>query len=96
MTELSTRQLLERTAHLAADYREAVGERKVRALLSAAELERALAAPLTDSGESPARVIESLAQLGARGSRASAGARFFDDGKTISRKPDRRMVRIGQ
>jgi glutamate/tyrosine decarboxylase-like PLP-dependent enzyme len=77
MTELTTRQLLERTAHLAADFREEVAERKVRALLSPAELQRALALPLTDAGESPAAVIDSLAQIGALGSVASAGARFF-------------------
>jgi len=77
MNETSTRQLLERTAHLAADYRDGVGERQVRALLSPAELERALAVPLTDAGESAEQVIESLAQIGARGSLASAGPRFF-------------------
>jgi len=77
MTDLSTRQLLERTARLAADYRETLGERKVRALLSPAELERALAVALTDAGESAAAVIESLAQIAALGSVASAGPRFF-------------------
>jgi hypothetical protein len=63
MTDLSTRQLLERTARLAADYRETLRERKVRALLSPVELERALAVALTDAGESAAAVIESLAQI---------------------------------
>ncbi|MDE2138249.1 MAG: aspartate aminotransferase family protein [Gammaproteobacteria bacterium] len=77
MNDTSTRQLLERTARLAADYRETLAERPVRALLSPAELERALAVPLTDSGESATAVIESLAQIGARGSVASAGGRFF-------------------
>ena len=77
MTDTTTRQLLERTARLAADYREGVAERKVRALLSPAELERALAVPLTDAGESASDVIESLAAIGERGSVASAGPRFF-------------------
>jgi glutamate/tyrosine decarboxylase-like PLP-dependent enzyme len=77
MNDPSTRQLLERTARLAADYREALGERKVRALLSPAELERALAVPLTDTGENAGEVIESLAQIAARGALASAGGRFF-------------------
>jgi len=77
MSEMSTRELLESTARLAAGYRESLQERPVRSLMSAAELQRALAVPLTDQGESPAQVIEALARIGAGGSVASAGPRYF-------------------
>lgn len=77
MSETSTRELLEETARLAATYRESLAERPVRALMSAAELQSALAVPLTDDGESPAAVIEALARIGAAGSVASAGPRYF-------------------
>lgn len=77
MREISTRELLASTAGLAASYRESLDERPVRAVTSAAELQRALAVPLSDEGESPAEVIQSLARIGAAGSVASAGARYF-------------------
>jgi glutamate/tyrosine decarboxylase-like PLP-dependent enzyme len=77
MSEMSTRELLESTARLAAGYRESLDERPVRSLLSAAELQRALEVPLTDDGESPAEVIGALARIGAGGSVASAGPRYF-------------------
>ncbi len=72
-----TRELLESTARLAADYRESLAQRPVRSLMGAAELLRALAVPLTDAGESPAEVIGALARIGAQGSVASAGPRYF-------------------
>ena len=72
-----TRELLESTARLAASYRESLDERPVRSLMDAAELLRALAVPLTDAGESPAEVLGALARIGARGSVASAGPRYF-------------------
>jgi glutamate/tyrosine decarboxylase-like PLP-dependent enzyme len=71
------RELLENTARLAAAYRESLGERPVRSMLSGAELQRALQAPLTDAGESAAEVIAALARIGAQGSVASAGPRYF-------------------
>ncbi|HEY2276334.1 MAG TPA: aminotransferase class V-fold PLP-dependent enzyme [Steroidobacteraceae bacterium] len=77
MSDRSTRELLESTARLAADYRESLDERPVRALMSAADLQRALAVPLSDEGESPAEVIAALARIGAQGSVASAGPRYF-------------------
>jgi glutamate/tyrosine decarboxylase-like PLP-dependent enzyme len=77
MSDIATRALLESTARLAADYREALSDRAVRPLLSAAELRRALEVPLTDDGESAAQVIEALAHAGAVGSVASAGPRYF-------------------
>ena len=77
MNDPSTRELLETTARLAAAYRESLSERAARALLSPAELERALDVPLRDAGESPAEVISALARVGAAGSVASAGPRYF-------------------
>jgi glutamate/tyrosine decarboxylase-like PLP-dependent enzyme len=77
MSDTSTRELLESTARLAAGYRESLNERPVRALMSPADLERALAAPLGDDGESAAEVIAALARIGAAGSVASAGPRYF-------------------
>lgn len=73
----ATRELLERTAHLAASYRESLPERAVRSLYSPQELQQALRVPLTDSGEPPGQVIEALAKLGALGTTASAGPRYF-------------------
>lgn len=77
MSPNPTRELLENTARLAADYRDSLADRPVRALLSAAELAAALGAPLTDAGESPAEVIAALARVGATGTTASAGPRYF-------------------
>ena len=77
MSANPTRELLENTAQLAADYRDSLNERPVRALVGAGELEAALAAPLPDGGESAAQVIAALARLGASGTTASAGPRYF-------------------
>lgn len=77
MSEMSTRELLESTARLAASYRESLTGRPVRSLVDAADLQRALAAPLTDSGESASEVIAALARVGAEGTVASAGPRYF-------------------
>lgn len=77
MSEISMRELLESAARLAADYRESLSTRPVRALMSPAELARALEVPLTDGGESPAEVIAALARAGTAGSVASAGPRYF-------------------
>lgn len=77
MSEISTRELLESTARLAASYRESLDERPVRSLMDPAELLRALDVPLMDAGESPAEVIGALARTGAAGSVASAGPRYF-------------------
>ena len=77
MSEMSTRELLESTARLAASYREFLNERPVSSLMDSADLQRALEAPLTDSGESASEVIAALARVGAEGSVASAGPRYF-------------------
>lgn len=77
MSANPTRELLESTARLAASYRESLAERPVRSLLSTAELQSALEVPLTDAGESSAEVIAALARIGAAGSVASAGPRYF-------------------
>jgi glutamate/tyrosine decarboxylase-like PLP-dependent enzyme len=77
MSDTSIRELLESTARLAAGYRETLNERPVRPLISEAELQRALEVPLADAGESPLEVITALARVGAQGSVASAGPRYF-------------------
>ncbi|HWZ62934.1 MAG TPA: aminotransferase class V-fold PLP-dependent enzyme [Steroidobacteraceae bacterium] len=77
MSEVSERQLLEATARLAASYRESLPERAVRALRTPQELQSALRVPLTESGEPAKQVIEALAELGAVGTTASAGPRYF-------------------
>ena len=77
MSTIATRELLESTARLAATYRESLAERPVRSQLSAAQLSDALAVPLTDAGENPQAVIAQLARLGAIGTTASAGPRYF-------------------
>ena len=77
MSANETRELLENTARLAAAYRESLAERPVRGLLSPAQLHEALAAPLTVAGENAAEVIAELARLGALGTKASAGPRYF-------------------
>lgn len=76
MSASATRELLENTARLAAAYRDSLDERPVRALLSATELGDALGA-LTGAGEDPKQVIAELARLGATGTTASAGPRYF-------------------
>jgi glutamate/tyrosine decarboxylase-like PLP-dependent enzyme len=77
MSEIPVRDLLGSTARLAADYRESLDGRPVRSLLDPPALLRALEVPLTDAGESAEEVITSLARIGAEGSVASAGPRYF-------------------
>jgi glutamate/tyrosine decarboxylase-like PLP-dependent enzyme len=77
VTHVSTRALLEETARLAASYRESLSERPVRSLLDPDELRRQLAAQLTQAGESTTEVIGALARVGAAGTVASAGPRYF-------------------
>lgn len=77
MSTNATRELLESTARLGAAYRESLADRPVRSQLSPAELGEALGVALTDAGESPPEVIAELARLGATGTTASAGPRYF-------------------
>ena len=77
MNETALHKLLSGTAYLAAQYRDSLDARPVRSLLVPAELARELAVPLTAQGESAAQVIEALARVGAAGSVASAGGRYF-------------------
>jgi glutamate/tyrosine decarboxylase-like PLP-dependent enzyme len=75
-TQLGT--LLAGTAQLAADYRDALPDRPVRAAASTEELMRVLGGPLPVGGRmGAAEVIELLAQGAARGTTASAGPRYF-------------------
>jgi glutamate/tyrosine decarboxylase-like PLP-dependent enzyme len=77
LSPVSPRELLAATARLAAEYRESLDARPVRALLGPEELQRELAVPLPEEGVSATQVIEALARAGAAGSVASAGPRYF-------------------
>jgi glutamate/tyrosine decarboxylase-like PLP-dependent enzyme len=72
-----TRELFERTIEHASAYLEASNERQVRSLESSEELSTALLGPLPEEGSSALEVIDALAELGRRGTVASAGPRYF-------------------
>jgi glutamate/tyrosine decarboxylase-like PLP-dependent enzyme len=71
------RALLARTAELAADHLEAVGERHAGPLAGHAELRAALGGALPSAGEPAEQVIEALARDAAPGLVASPGPRYF-------------------
>ena len=71
------RALLARTAELAADHLEAVGERHAGPLAGHAELRAALGGALPSRGEPAEQVIEALARDAAPGLVASPGPRYF-------------------
>jgi glutamate/tyrosine decarboxylase-like PLP-dependent enzyme len=71
------RSLLVRTAELAADHLEAVGERHAGPLAGHAELRAALGGSLPAAGLPAADVIEALARDAAPGLVASPGPRYF-------------------
>jgi glutamate/tyrosine decarboxylase-like PLP-dependent enzyme len=71
------RALLARTAALAADHLEAVGERHAGPLAGHAELRAALGGALPDAGVPAEEVIEALARDAAPGLVASPGPRYF-------------------
>ena len=74
---MSERELLLRTAALAADYLESLDDRTVFPTASAAELREVLAGPLP-TGPTPALdVVERLAREADRGLVASQGGRYF-------------------
>jgi glutamate/tyrosine decarboxylase-like PLP-dependent enzyme len=72
-----TAAILRRTAELAAAYVESLPDRPVQGEADVAVLRREVVVPLRDEGEDPARVIEELADFGARGAVAMAGPRYF-------------------
>jgi glutamate/tyrosine decarboxylase-like PLP-dependent enzyme len=69
--------LLARAHAHALDYLRALSERPVAASATRAELLAALRAPLPDSGEAPASVLDRLAAQAARGTSACAAPRYF-------------------
>jgi glutamate/tyrosine decarboxylase-like PLP-dependent enzyme len=74
---VTTRDLLRRTADLAADYLESLDQRPVGLPVPVGELRAVLGGPLPARGENPKAVIEDLALHGERGIMASSGPRFF-------------------
>jgi glutamate/tyrosine decarboxylase-like PLP-dependent enzyme len=71
------RDLLSRTAALAADHLAGVGERHAGPLSGHAELRAALGGALPSAGEPAVEVIEALARGAAQGLVASPGPRYF-------------------
>jgi glutamate/tyrosine decarboxylase-like PLP-dependent enzyme len=71
------RSLLTRTADLAADHLETIGEQHAGAVAGIDELRAALGGPLGAGGMAPEQVIEELAAGVAPGLVASAGPRYF-------------------
>src|SRR4051812_5041447 len=75
--ESSVRDLLARTAELAADHLESLGERHAGATAGFDELHAALGGPLPDAGTPPDQVVEALARGAETGLVASPGPRYF-------------------
>jgi glutamate/tyrosine decarboxylase-like PLP-dependent enzyme len=71
------RELLERTAGLAADFYETLPERPVFPTATAGELRQALARPLPETPTDPRTVIAELATAADPGIVAEAGGRYF-------------------
>jgi glutamate/tyrosine decarboxylase-like PLP-dependent enzyme len=74
---VADRELLRRAADLALAFLDGLPERRVGATASVEELRAALAVPLSDEGEDPTSVVESLAAGVEPGLIASAGPRYF-------------------
>ena len=71
------RELLRRTAELAADFLDTLDERPVFPLMPAEDLGAQLAVPLPEAPTDPLEVVETLARETRSGVVASAGARYF-------------------
>jgi glutamate/tyrosine decarboxylase-like PLP-dependent enzyme len=71
------RDLLRRTAELAADYLESLGERPVFPRVEPEELREALGGPLPEEPLEPARVVEELAAAAEQGVVAEGSGRYF-------------------
>jgi glutamate/tyrosine decarboxylase-like PLP-dependent enzyme len=72
-----SRELLHRTADLAADFLDSLEERRVFPRVTVEELRRSLGGPLPDSPTDPAEVIEQLAAAADPGLVAMASGRYF-------------------
>ncbi len=75
--DMSERAILRRTAELAADFLETLGERPVGVSVSPDELRARLGGPLPEVGEPALEVTERLAREADPGIVASAGPRYF-------------------
>jgi glutamate/tyrosine decarboxylase-like PLP-dependent enzyme len=74
---MSSRELLRRTAEIAADYLEQLPDRPVGSTIPVEEMREALGGPLPEAGESAGRVLQALAHSADRGIVATAGPRYF-------------------
>lgn len=74
---VTDRELLARTAELAAEHLEAMSSRHAGPIASHAEMRAALGGQLLDEGEPALRVIEALARDAGPGLTASPGPRYF-------------------
>jgi glutamate/tyrosine decarboxylase-like PLP-dependent enzyme len=74
---VSERELLRRTADIAADYLDGLAERPVHERATADELRAELDGRLPEEGETPAEVVELLARAGEAGAIGMAGGRYF-------------------
>jgi glutamate/tyrosine decarboxylase-like PLP-dependent enzyme len=74
---MSSRELLRRTAEIAADYLEQLPDRPVGSTIAVEEMREALGGPLPEAGESAGRVLQALAHSADRGIVATAGPRYF-------------------
>ena len=74
---MNERELLLRTAELAADFVDSLDTRRVFPKTSVDELGAALGGPLPEQGADPLQVVEELARDAEAGVVASAGGRYF-------------------
>ena len=74
---MSERELLRRTAEIAADFLESLDERPVWPGASVGQLREALGGPLPSEPADPVAVIEELAATVDRGVVAMPGGRYF-------------------
>src|SRR6478672_12923003 len=75
--ESRVRSLLTRTAELAADHLESIGDRHAGPIAGFDELRAALGGPLPETGVPPEQVVEELARGAEPGLVASPGPRYF-------------------
>ncbi|HEV8659939.1 MAG TPA: aminotransferase class V-fold PLP-dependent enzyme [Thermoanaerobaculia bacterium] len=75
--EIYDEAILRRAFHHASTFLRALPNRPVAPSAPRDELMRALNVPLTDDGDDPAAVLDSLAAAAERGTMATAGPRFF-------------------
>ncbi len=74
---IQRRRLLQRAAEHAQEYLDAAGNRPVNATTPSELLHRQLAATLTEHGEDPLQVLDTLAEAARSGTVATQGPRYF-------------------